>query len=56
MIDQHDTVSRGLNLIVVAKSLERIGDHAKNVAEEIVYLCEAQDIRHTAATKVSTDQ
>jgi phosphate transport system protein len=33
--------------MIVAKSLERIGDHATNVAEEVVYLCEAQDIRHT---------
>jgi phosphate transport system protein len=32
--------------MVISKSLERIGDHAKNVAEEVVYLCEAQDIRH----------
>ncbi len=35
-----------LNWIVVAKSLERIADHAKNIAEEVVYLCEAEDIRH----------
>ena len=33
--------------MVISKSLERIGDHAKNVAEEVVYLCEAQDIRHS---------
>jgi phosphate transport system protein len=41
-----DTVLRCLNLMTISKSLERIGDHAKNVAEEVVYLCEAQDIRH----------
>jgi phosphate transport system protein len=35
--------------MVAAKSLERIADHAKNVAEEVVYLCEAQDIRHPGA-------
>ena len=51
MVENPETIARGLNLIVVAKSLERIGDHAKNVAEEVVYLFEAQDIRHTAATK-----
>jgi phosphate transport system protein len=48
MIASPDTITRCLNLMVVAKSLERIADHAKNVAEEVVYLCEAQDIRHTA--------
>ena len=53
MVEDTDTIARGLNLIVVAKSLERIGDHAKNVAEEVVYLFEAQDIRHSAATKLS---
>ena len=47
MIASPDTITRCLNLMVVAKSLERIADHAKNVAEEVVYLCEAQDIRHT---------
>jgi phosphate transport system protein len=54
MVESPETISRALNLIVVAKSLERIGDHAKNVAEEVVYLCEALDIRHTAATRSSS--
>jgi phosphate transport system protein len=45
------TIARCLNLMVVAKSLERIADHAKNVAEEVVYLCEAEDIRHSGKTK-----
>ena len=40
------TVTRALNLMVVCKSLERIADHATNVAEEVVYLCEGIDIRH----------
>ena len=42
-----DTIKRCLNLITVSRSLERIADHAKNVAEEVVYLYEALDIRHT---------
>src|SRR5438445_9459765 len=41
------TITRCLNLMVIAKSLERIADHATNVAEEVVYLYEAKDIRHT---------
>lgn len=42
-----DTIGRCLHWIVAAKSLERIADHAKNIAEEVVFLCDAQDIRHT---------
>ncbi|MGO8838657.1 MAG: phosphate signaling complex protein PhoU [Limisphaerales bacterium] len=49
MVAHPDTISRCLNWMVACKSLERIADHAKNVAEEVVYLCEAQDIRHTGA-------
>ena len=40
-------INSALNLMVVAKSLERVGDHAKNVAEEVVFLFEGRDIRHT---------
>lgn len=41
-----DNIQRCLHLLVAVKSLERIGDHATNIAEEVVYLYEAQDIRH----------
>jgi len=51
MIAHPDAIKRCLHLIVVSKSLERIADHAKNVAEEVVYLCEAQDIRHMKEAK-----
>ena len=54
MIQDPDTITRCLNLMVVAKSLERIADHAKNVAEEVVYLCEAEDIRHSGKTKAAS--
>jgi phosphate transport system protein len=47
MVEDTTTISRCLHLMVVSKSLERIADHATNVAEDVVYLCEAQDIRHT---------
>ena len=53
MIRDPETVTRCLHLMVAAKSLERIADHAKNVAEEVVYLCEAEDIRHSAAAATS---
>ena len=44
-------IRRCLWLTIISKSLERIADHAKNVAEDVVYLCEALDIRHDAASK-----
>lgn len=47
MIEKPTTISRCLNLMVISKSLERIADHAANIAEEVVYLFEARDIRHT---------
>jgi phosphate transport system protein len=47
MMENPDTIARCLSWIVATKSLERIADHAKNIAEEVVYLCDAQDIRHT---------
>jgi phosphate transport system protein len=46
MTSHNDSIARCLHLITVSRSLERIADHAKNMAEEVVYLCEAQDIRH----------
>jgi phosphate transport system protein len=53
MVKDPESVTRCLNLMVISKSLERIADHAKNVAEEVVYLCEARDIRHTGAQEAA---
>jgi len=47
MVEKPAIITRCLNLMVISKSLERIADHATNVAEEVVYLYEAQDIRHS---------
>jgi len=53
MVNEPAAIGRCLSLMVVAKSLERIADHAKNVAEEVVYLCEAEDIRHSGRSKAA---
>lgn len=52
MMNDRDGIPRCLHLMIVSRSLERIADHATNIAEEVVYLCEAHDIRH--AGKVPT--
>jgi phosphate transport system protein len=46
MMNDREGIPRCLNLMITSRSLERIADHATNVAEEVVYLCDAQDIRH----------
>jgi phosphate transport system protein len=47
MVERPANISRCLNLMVISKCLERIADHATNVAEDVVYLYEAIDIRHS---------
>ena len=47
MVERPANISRCLNLMVVSKCLERIADHATNIAEDVVYLYEAVDIRHS---------
>jgi phosphate transport system protein len=48
MIEKPETVSRALHLLLVARNLERIGDHATNVAEDVIYYVDGRDIRHEA--------
>jgi phosphate transport system protein len=50
MVERPSTITRCLNLMVISKSLERVADHATNIAEEVVYLYEARDIRHSGQT------
>jgi phosphate transport system protein len=47
MVERPTTISRCLHLMVISKAIERIADHATNIAEEVVYLYEAKDIRHS---------
>jgi len=41
------TIDRAMSLILIARNLERIGDHATNIAEEIIYWIQGRDVRHT---------
>jgi phosphate transport system protein len=47
MLEQPNTITRCLSLMQISKRIERIADHATNIAEEVVYLYEGRDIRHT---------
>jgi phosphate transport system protein len=50
MLEDPSTITRALNLTIVARCLERVADHCKNIAEEVYYLYQAVDIRHDRAT------
>lgn len=49
MVEDTRSVTRALELLLYARNLERVADHATNIAENIVYYLEARDIRHTLA-------
>ena len=51
MVENPATISRALELMFIAKSIERIADHATNIAEEMVYLAKGEDIRHNEELK-----
>ena len=46
MVESPKTITRALNLMLVARFFERAADHAKNIAEQVYYLYTGQDIRH----------
>jgi phosphate transport system protein len=50
MIQNPATVEPALDLILISRHLERIGDHATNVAEDVIFMVEALDVRHPSAT------
>lgn len=44
-----ETISRALDYLIVARKLERIGDHATNIAEDVIFLAQGVDVRHRVA-------
>ncbi len=54
MIERPDTIARALELMFISKSIERIADHATNIAEEMIYLEKGKDVRHSDELKQQT--
>ena len=46
MMSDPGTIPRALALILISRNLERVGDHATNIAEEVIYLAQGRDVRH----------
>ena len=52
MMEDPRTISASIDLVFVAKAIERVGDHAKNLAEAIIYIVKGADVRHTSMENV----
>jgi phosphate transport system protein len=52
MTEDPQTISTGLDMLTIAKSIERIGDHAKNIAEFVIYVVGGDDIRHSPKSEL----
>ncbi len=54
MMEDPRTISASLDLLFLAKAVERIGDHAKNIAELIIYIVKGADVRHTSIEEIES--
>lgn len=54
MIEDPRTISTGIDLTFVAKAIERVGDHAKSLAEQIIYVVRGDDVRHARADQLDS--
>jgi phosphate transport system protein len=52
MMEDPRTISASIDLVFVAKAIERVGDHAKNLAEAIIYVVKGTDVRHSSVADV----
>jgi phosphate transport system protein len=55
MMEDPRTISQALEILWVAKSIERIGDHSKNMAEQVIYVVKGTDVRHTSVEELERE-
>jgi phosphate transport system protein len=54
MMEDPRTISASIDLVFVAKAIERVGDHAKNLAEQVIYIVKGADVRHAPLAEVES--
>jgi phosphate transport system protein len=54
MMEDPRTISSSIDLVFVAKAIERVGDHAKNLAEVVIYIVKGTDVRHNPVSTIET--
>ena len=54
MMEDPRTISASIDLVFVAKAIERVGDHAKNLAEQVIYIVKGTDVRHNTPETVES--
>ena len=55
MMEDPRTISTALDIVWIAKAIERVGDHCKNISEQVIYIARGTDIRHSGSAPVQSD-
>jgi phosphate transport system protein len=55
MMEDPRSISNALEILFVAKAIERIGDHAKNMSEYVIYMVKGRDVRHISVDEIERE-